>query len=288
MNHYFGVVIGTTRAVYLETIYSRDGNGRLQREETINRSGHNFLERCKNLQLSSLPGKSKEVAKWWESNSKRREYDQIVFEPDMSKVSPRHFNLFCGLKFQPVEHKLTESKLVECEKRISKPISHIRNVLCNKSTERFEYTLKWMAHGVQRPWRKIKVALVFRGPQGCGKSMLWDFYGTLIIGSKNYPYCNEIDKIIGKFNSLAANKLLICLDEAGNYGGAFKMNDRIKSLITQETTCMELKGQDPTSVQDKSNIVFTTNNAWPVKREADYRRYFCQECSGAKVGDKKY
>jgi hypothetical protein len=122
MNHYYGVVIDTTRAVYLETIYSRDGSGRLQREETTNRSGHNFLERCKNLQLRSLPSKSKEVAKWWESNSKRHEYDQIVFEPDMSKVSPRHFNLFCGLKFQRVEHKLTESELVECEKRISKLI----------------------------------------------------------------------------------------------------------------------------------------------------------------------
>jgi hypothetical protein len=86
-----------------------------------------------------------------------------------------------------------------------------------------------MAHGVQRPWRKIQVALPFRGPQGCGKSMLWDFYGTLIIGSRNYLYCNEIDKNIGKFNFLAANKLLICLDEAGNYGEAFKMNVRIKS-----------------------------------------------------------
>jgi hypothetical protein len=38
------------------------------------------------------------------------------------------------------------------------------------------------------------------------------------------------------------------------------MNDRIKSLITRETTCMERKGQDPISVDDKSNVVFTTNN----------------------------
>jgi hypothetical protein len=69
------------------------------------------------------------------------------------------------------------------------------------------------------------------------------------------------------------------------------MNDRMKSAITQELTCLtclKLKGQDAIIVQDKCNFVFTTNNAWPVKREADDRRYSCQECSGVKVGDKKY
>ncbi|GAQ92179.1 hypothetical protein KFL_009390050 [Klebsormidium nitens] len=288
MNHYFAVVVGTTRAVYFETIYSRDASGRIQQEETINRSGHNFLERCKNLQLCSLPGRSKEVAKFWESSPKRREYDQIVFEPELSKVSPRQFNLFCGLNFQPIERKLTAAKLVECEGKMPKLIWHIRNVLSDRSPERFEYNIKWMAHGVQRPWRKIQVALVFRGPQGCGKSTLWDFYGLKILGSKLYLYCNEIEKVIGRFNSLGVNKLLIVLDEAGNWGGAYKMNDRIKSAITQETTCLEHKGQDAITVQDRSNIVFTTNHSWPVKREADDRRYSCQECSGVKVGDKHY
>jgi hypothetical protein len=51
---------------------------------------------------------------------------------------------------------------------------------------------------------------------------------------------------------------------------------------------MERKGQDPISVDDKSNIVFTTNNFWPVKREADDRRYSCQQVSDAKMGNKQY
>jgi hypothetical protein len=118
--------------------------------------------------------------------------------------------------------------------------------------------------------------------------MLFDFLGLKIISNKNYVYCNKIEKIIGKFNSLGANKLLIMFDEAGIWGGAYRMNDRMKSLITQEMTCLERKGRDRIIVQDKSNIVFTTNNAWPMKREADDQRYSCQECSGAKVGDKRY
>lgn len=287
MNHYFAVV-RSTKAVYLETIYLRSANGQLQPEETIDRSGRDFLEVCKNFQLQSLPGKSKEVAKFWESSPKRRKYNQIVFESDPSKVSSQHFNMFCGLNFQLVNRKLTELELVECGDRMPKLMWHLRHVLCDGSDERFNYNICWMAHCVQRPWKKIQVALVFRGPQGCGKSMLWDFVGLMIIGSKNYIYCNKIEKIIGKFNSLGANKLLIVFDEAGKWGGAYRMNDRMKSLITQETTCLERKGRDPITVQDKSNIVFTTNNAWPLKRETDDRRYSCQECSGGKVGDKQY
>ncbi|GAQ91963.1 hypothetical protein KFL_008920020 [Klebsormidium nitens] len=237
MNHYFAIV-RSTKAVYLETIYSRDENGQLQPEETIHRSGRDFSEVCRNFQLQSLPGKSKEVARFWESSPKRREYDRIVFEPDPSKGSSRHLNLFSDLKFKPLDRRLTESELVECEEQMPKLMWHLRDILCDGSKERFDYNLRWMAHAVQKPWRKIGVALVFRSGQG--------------------------------------------------WGGAYRMNDRIKSLITQETTCMERKGQDPISVDDKSNIVFTTNNFWPVKREADDRRYSCQQVSDAKMGDKQY
>jgi hypothetical protein len=120
------------------------------------------------------------------------------------------------------------------------------------------------------------------------KVRVFTFFGKEILGAKNYLYCNEIDRVIGKFNSLGANKLLIVLDEAGNWGGAYRMNDRMKSQITQEETCLKRKGWDAISVQDKSNIVFTTNHFLPVKREADDRRYSCQQCSYAKMGDMPY
>ncbi|GAQ86179.1 hypothetical protein KFL_002740170 [Klebsormidium nitens] len=287
MNHYFAVV-RSTKAVYLKTIYSRDANGKLESDETIHRSGRDFLEVCRNFQLESLPGKNKEVARFWESNPKRREYDQIVFEPDPSKGSPRHFNLFSGLRFKPLDHKLTEAEFMECEVQMPKLMWHLRNIVCDGSNERFTDNISWMAHAVQKPWRKVGVALVFRSGQGCGKSVVWDFIGREILGAKYYLYCNNIDTVIGKFNSLGANKLLITFDEAGNWGGAFRMNDRMKSQITQETTCLERKGQDPISVQDKSNLVFTTNNYSPVKREADDRRYSCQQVSDTKMGDKEY
>jgi hypothetical protein len=121
-----------------------------------------------------------------------------------------------------------------------------------------------------------------------GKSTVVDFFGTKILGSKNYLYCNEIEKVIGQFNALSGNRLLIVFDEVGNWGGAYKLNDRMKPLITQTDTCLERKGLDAIKTRDFSNIIFTTNNSWPVKREAGDRRYSCQECSGAMVGNREY
>jgi hypothetical protein len=81
---------------------------------------------------------------------------------------------------------------------------------------------------------------------------------------------------------------MIDFDEAGNWRGAYKLNDRMKSLMTQSDTCLEKKGIDAKTIGDVSNIVFTTNNSCPVKREASDRCYSCQKCSGAMVGNKAY
>ena len=184
MNAYFAVVIGGNKTVYTEIVYCRDKDGNLQREEVIERPGHNFIERCRNIQLDCLHGKNKEVARFWESNSKRREYDRIVFEPDPSRVTSRHFNLFCGLEFEPLLQKLEPSEMADCELQMPKLMWHIRAIISDGCETRFAYNIKWMAHAVQRPGKKIGVAWVLRGPQGCGKSILADFLGMRIIGGK--------------------------------------------------------------------------------------------------------
>jgi hypothetical protein len=49
MNAYFAVVIGRIRFVYKEITFCRDKDGHLQREDVIERPGHNFVERCRNI-----------------------------------------------------------------------------------------------------------------------------------------------------------------------------------------------------------------------------------------------
>jgi hypothetical protein len=118
-----------------------------------------------------------------------------------------------------------------------------------------DYILNWLAHIIQKPEKKIGTALVFRSSQGAGKSLVTDFVGKQVIGALHYLYCNDMDKVIGKFNGLSANLLLVCSDEVSSWGGAYKSNNRLKSLITQDTSIIEMKGLDPIQVPRSSKLL---------------------------------
>ena len=51
----------------------------------------------------------------------------------------------------------------------------------------------------------------------------------------------DIDRLLGRFNSIIQNKLLTICDEISNYGGAYKSNDKLKNLITQSEQLIEKK-----------------------------------------------
>jgi hypothetical protein len=112
--------------------------------------------------------------------------------------------------------------------------------------------------------------------------------GKYVIGSRYYLYCNDMKKVIGKFNGIAANLLLVCFDEVSSWSGAYKSNNRLKSLITQDTTILEKKEIDLLQVPDLANYWFNTNEDWPIKKEATDRRYACFEASDARIGDQVY
>lgn len=83
-------------------------------------------------------------------------------------------------------------------------------------------------------------------------------------------------------------KLLIIMNEAQNYGGAFASNDRLKSLISDDTITIEPKGKDSFDVNNFTRFVFLTNNAWPVKADRNNGRYALFDVSNHRIGDREY
>jgi hypothetical protein len=196
--------------------------------------------------------------------------------------------MFNGLKFEPLKSKLTEEGMRECEAKIPKLLWHIRNILANGCEHTCEYLKHWLAHVIQKPHKKTGVALVIRSKQGSGKSALFDFFGIMILGIDLYLYCQDLENVIGSFNAVAANKLPIFFDEVNSWGGAYKSNNRLKSMITQSQGVLNRKGVDAIQVDDFQNIAFTTNEYWPIKKEADNRRYFAKESSDKMIRNKAY
>jgi putative DNA primase/helicase len=161
--------------------------------------------------------------------------------------------------------------------------------VCSGNKEAYDYILDWHAHLCQYPNKKTGVMIALMSTkQGAGKNIFWNFIGRHIIGKQYFMVLNDLDQLTGKFNGVNENKILTVCDEIGNFGGAYRSNDKLKNIITQDDQIIERKGFDAASVADYNNFVGFSNNEWPWKIESGDRRHLVLEVSNEKVGDKDY
>jgi putative DNA primase/helicase len=92
-----------------------------------------------------------------------------------------------------------------------------------------------------------------------------------------------------KWNSRLENKVLCVLNEAKNHGENKYANfDCLKAIITEPTLEINEKHIKQHIVQNVINIIFTTNNDYPIKIESGDRRYLVLYVNGKHKGDFEY
>jgi len=216
-----------------------------------------------------------------EEVSHELQYKRVDFIPKHENVDPTSFNLFTSFKAKKSDDKIDESK-------IDRILWHIRYIWCKNNDDLYKYIINWLVHLMQKPYKKIGIAILLKSEQGAGKNILWEFIADFIIGKKYSLVINDIDRLLGRFNVIIQNKLLTICDEISNYGGAFKSNDKLKNLITQSEQVIERKGLKPVRFSDYNNYIFLSNNNWPIKVELSDRRYFCLDLGNSKCKDSDY
>jgi len=211
-----------------------------------------------------------------------------AYDDYIKKKCEKHriFNIFTGFKWS----KWTESKVTEQEiAKIQPMLDHLRIVLCDDNKNVYEYVLNWITHLLVYPYEKIGIALLFYSDQGVGKNIFWqDFIANYVIGGKYSIVIDDIDRLFARFNKQQSFKLLNILDEIGNFGGAYKNNNKLKSTITRKVVSIEPKGKETYEIMCFARYVFLTNNPWGIKVESSDRRNLPIECNNDKIGDKKY
>ena len=222
----------------------------------------------------NLMGSGDLFIKKWLSDPNKREYHKLVFAP---KQNPPEncFNLFQGFANVPSagQYDAYQTSL---------------RIVCGNDERVFEYVENWLAHILQKPYIKTKVALAFQGEQGAGKDSFWDAVGEHIFGKKYYLNTKTPENdIFAKFNSRAGLKILVKFEEA-NFHTNKENADRLKGLITSQSGHIEKKGQDPIEVDDFTNIVMTTNNDIPVVIENSDRRFMLATASSERIGDTEF
>ena len=218
------------------------------------------------------------VGQFWYENSSSQTFWKMDFRPDMpagefkDDYGQRIFNIYKGLAIKPKPGCCDLFK------------KHIKEVICNGHETLYDYLMKLLAHWIQNisEWTCVPV---FRGPPGSGKNLFVDNFGKIFGGY--YASVDKQESVMGKFNSVLENKLLLHLDEA-TFGGDKKYNSTLKSMVTSETYNLEKKGRDIEVRRNYVKLMISSNENFAVPVDVDDRRLVFFNVSGHQCGNKKY
>ena len=208
-----------------------------------------------------IPDKKLTFTNLWLADPAIKFYDNMKLVPPPLECGARTLNLFTGF----AADKLTPCKIVP----IDIIIKHI-NILCEDNPIYAEYVLNFLAHIIQRPAELTRTALVFKGVQGTGKGIFFNWFGKNIIGSKYY-YMTADPANITVYNDHLNGKILINLDEA-RAADTYAAASQLKNKITEPTITLQNKYVKPFTVENYGRYVFFSNQDNPVKVEDTDRR----------------
>ena len=230
------------------------------------------FEDFKKLHLNRPRIDKKTAPDYWLSHPKRRQYEEVVFKPG-APANDDVYNLWRGFNCEPSEG--------DC----SLYLAHVRDNICDGDAVSYKYLLDWMAHTVQKPEELPGVAVVLMGRQGTGKGVFVNEFGRIF--GDHFKQVSSSEQLLGRFNSLLADSLLIFMDEA-LWGGEKKLEGVLKTLITESRRTIEFKHKDMVPMNNYNRLIMATNNDWAVPAGPEERRYFVLSVSDRRMQDTAY
>jgi hypothetical protein len=143
---------------------------------------------------------TREAATVWLESRSRREVLGIQYSPNNLGLRQRHLNLWLGWGMTPAPG--------DC----SIIVDHVRDVIASGNNRKAKFIIDWCADILQNPTRKPGVAIVLRGSEGTGKTVLGAIL-TRVLGARNVVVNADKDRLLGRFNSALAGKILIQAEE---------------------------------------------------------------------------
>jgi energy-coupling factor transporter ATP-binding protein EcfA2 len=212
----------------------------------------------------------------WKNQDSSLEYDRFVFSVDESKVKKTEYNTYK----RPVMEKCDDSILnIEF-------FRYLKEIICNNDEDSYFYLINYIAKMFRVG--KTKQTIVLMGVKGTGKSSFANCLGH-IIGNEYKDIINDINQLTNHFNALSEKTILTEVEEVITGAGEYhKVQNILKSLITEDDIRIEKKGIDPYIVKSQNNFIIITNGQNPIQITNDNRRYFVISPSTKRKGDSIY
>ena len=168
---------------------------------------------------------------------------------------------------------------------IEEIIYFLHDVICAADVQTSEYLLNFMAHMLKKPEEKPGVIIVLLGGQGVGKGTFFKLLQAIWKGS--VMLIQDIDYVVGKFNSGLERSFICCMDEA-IFRGDRKASERLKTLVTEPFFRIEEKYEPARTIQSFHRFFAATNSKHFGQVDVDDRRYLFLKVSDQKRCDHDY
>jgi hypothetical protein len=131
-----------------------------------------------------------------------------------------------------------------------------------------------MAHG-----KKNDSILYLRSKQGYGKSTLFEFLSSFVVGD-DLSLMTGSEPLLSKNNAILAGKLLVYFEELETFTTAQWMgvSSRLKKMSTSTKMIYENKYEKPYEARNMNNYAILSNN--DAIKDDEGRRYFILDISG--------
>lgn len=136
--------------------------------------------------------------------------------------------------------------------------------------EVYDWVIKWLAYPIQHPGAKMRTALVFHGPQGTGKNLLFE---SIMAIYGEYGRIVDQDAIEDKFNDWASKKLFMIADEVVARAELYHAKNKLKGIVTGVNIRINPKNVAAHDEVNHVNMVFLSNEHQPLVIDSDDRRY---------------
>lgn len=135
----------------------------------------------------------------------------------------------------------------------------------------YEWLLDWMAYPLQNPGAKMSSAVIMHGPQGTGKSTVFQ---TLAKIYGDYSTVLNQRGLEDKFNSdWSDSKLFILAEEVVTRAEMWHIKNELKELVTGEWIRINPKNVAAYRQRNQVNIAYLSNENQPLPLDNDDRRH---------------